>query len=316
MSSPTATYRSPFQLSHVSLQQSAFLSLPLELRYTVYAEIFQPRIYYYEREMGFIYVHHEECRYVISQTYRCPQPCFLSHHTCRCSFGRAVSLLRTCQQIYVEAQPHFLLSATLKLCARSDKADQLRQFHRKFLCSSLSGLVPGDCLRRLDLRLAEIPDYPVYDDLNVINDCRLRLDYLQLHFVNRSLPSYCNTDFISGGIFKAMSLLRDIKNVQLTWGHMSRTLVRASDEPEIYTQYFSCGALPPSDLLEFEAYRDSLQKRYCGLLNRAFSELTSRPRTTKGRKRFTTLHKEAKASFCVKMQELMGESPLYLASDT
>jgi hypothetical protein len=113
-----------------------------------------------------------------------------------------------------------------------------------------------------------------------------------------------------------MSLLRDIKNVQLTWGSMSPTLVRASDEPEIYTRHFSRRWGPPSHFPEFEAYLHSVQKQYCGLLNRAFSELTSRPRTTKGRKRFTTLHKEAKAIFHVRMQELMKESRLYLASDT
>jgi hypothetical protein len=92
-----------------------------------------------------------------------------------------------------------------------------------------------------------------------------------------------------------MSLQRDIKNVQLTWGSMSRDsvnpiLVRASDGP-----------------------LHSIQKRYCGLLNRAFSELTSRPRMAKDHKRSTTLYKEAREMFHVRMQELMKESRLYLA---
>jgi hypothetical protein len=252
--------------------------------------------------MGFIYVHHEECRYVISKTYRCPQPCFLSHHTCRCSFGRAVSLLRTCQQIYVEAQPHFLLSATLKLHAIPNKAGQLRSFHRKFLRSSLSGLVPGDYLRCLDLRLPRITDYPVHDNLNAINDCRLRLDYLQLQFVDTPLPGYCNTGFISGRLFKAVSLLRDIKKVQVTWGSMSSTLVRASDAP------------PPSNFPVFEANLHYAEKRYCDLLNRAFSELASRPGATKGRKRFAALHEEAKTIFHARMQDLMKVNRLYLAN--
>jgi hypothetical protein len=111
MSSPTAAYRSPFRLSPVSPLQSSFLSLPLELRYTVYTKIFQPRTYHYKIGIGFINVHSEECRYVIPTTCQCPRPCFLSRHTCSCSFGGVTSLLRTCQQIYVEAQPHFLLSA-------------------------------------------------------------------------------------------------------------------------------------------------------------------------------------------------------------
>jgi hypothetical protein len=313
MSSPTAAYRSPFRLSPVSPLQSAFLSLPLELRYAVYAEIFQPRTYHYEREIGFIDVHHEECRYVNPKTCQRPRPCFLSHNTCSCSFGGAVSLLRTCQQIYVEAQPHFLLNATLKLNAiphtnrcgfMRDKADLLRPFHRKFLRSSLSGLVPGDCLRRLDLRFEDITDHAVCYILNGIHDCRWRLDCLQLQFVNGWLPSYCNKHFISSYFFRTMSLLRDIKNVQLNWRSMSPTLVRASDEP------------PPSKFPDFEAYLHSVQKQYCGLLNCAFSELTSRPLTTKGQKRFTTLHREAKAIFHDRMQELMEESRLYLASDT
>jgi hypothetical protein len=157
-----------------------------------------------------------------------------------------------------------------------------------------------------------ITNYAGRDNLNAIDDCRLRLDYLQLQFVDTPLPSYCNTGFISGHLFKAMSLLRDIKNVQLTWGYMSPTLVRASDRSEIYTQYFNPGWGPP----EFKAYLHSVQKQYCGLLNRAFSELTSRPRTANGRKRFTTLHKEAKAIFCVRMQKLMEESRLFLVPDS
>jgi hypothetical protein len=185
-----------------------------------------------------------------------------------------------------------------------DKADRLRPFHRKFLRSSLSGLVPGDCLRRLDLRFAKITDHAVSYNLNGIHNCQWGLDCLQLQFVNGSLPSYRNTDFISGYFFKTMSLLRDIKNVQLTWRSMSPNLVRASDEP------------PPSKFPDFEAYSHSVQKRYGCLLNCAFSELTSRPVTTRGRKRFITLHKEAKAIFRARMQELMEESRLYLASDT
>jgi hypothetical protein len=314
MSSPTAAYRSPFRLSPVSPLQLGFLSLPLELRYKVYAEIFQPRTYLYERGIGFIIVHHKEYRFVIPKTHRRPQACFLSDYTCSCCFGGAVSLLRTCQQIYIEAQPHFLLSATLELHAIphingssciENKVDHLWSFYQKCLRSSLSGLIPGDYLRRLDLRFTGCTDHAVYDGLSVVNDCRLRLDYLQLQFVDESPPSYCRTNFTSDYLFMAMSLLRDIKNVQLLWGFMDPSMVRASDGPEIYKQHFSRRC----DL-------HSAQRRYCGLLNRAFSELTSRPRTTKGRKRSTTLHKEAKAIFHTRMQELMEESGLYLASDT
>jgi hypothetical protein len=313
MSSPTAACRGPFRLSPVSPLQSAFLNLPLELRYTVYAEIFQPRTYHYVREIGFIDVHHGECRYIIPKTCRRPQPCFLSHNTCSCSFGGAVSLLRTCQQIYIEAQSHFLLSATLKLRAiphtngsgfARDRADQLRSFHQKFLRSSLSGLVPGDYLRRLDLRFARVTDHAVYGNISAINDCRWRLDCLRLWFVDGSLPSYCETNFLSGYLFKAMSLLRDIEKVQLTWSSMSSTLVRASDAPH------------PSNFLMFEANLHYAKKRYCDLLNCAFSELTSRPGATKGRKRLTALHKEAKTIFHARMQELMKENRLYLANAT
>jgi hypothetical protein len=292
MSSPTAPYGSPFRLSHVSSLESAFLSLPLELRHIVYAEIFQPRTY--------------NCK--TTKTWLCPRPGLRPLQTCSCSFGGAVSLLRTCRQIYVEAQPHFLLSATLKLhkiAHINDQAHQLSSFYQKFLRSSLSGLIPSDCLRRLDLGFNRITDCAVYDDLNFINDCRLRLDYLQLEFVRGWPPSYCSTDFIYGYFFKAMSLLRDIKNVQLTWRPMIRsamnpTLVRAFDEP---AHHFSC------------AYLNSIQKRYYGLLNRAFSELTSRPWMTKDRKRSTTLYGEAREIFQVRMQELMEESRLYLTSD-
>jgi hypothetical protein len=113
-----------------------------------------------------------------------------------------------------------------------------------------------------------------------------------------------------------MSLLRDIKKVQLTWGDMDRTLVRASDEPEIYTKLFTHSQGRLSDFPELEAYLKSVQERYCALLNRAFSELTSRPQATKALKPFTTLQKEAKAIFLIRMQELMEESRLYLAPDT
>jgi hypothetical protein len=310
MSSPTAAYHGPFRLSPVSPLQSAFLNLPLELRYTVYAEIFQPRTYHYERGIRFIDVHLGECRYIIPKTCQRPQPCFLSHNTCTCSFGGAVSFLRTCQQIYIEAQPRFLLNATLELHAipytnrygvTRDKADRLRSFHRKFLHSSLSGLVPGDCLRRLDLRFARITDYAVYGNISAINDCRWRLDCLQLQFTNGSIPSYLETDFLFSYLFRAMSLLRDIKKVQLTWGSMGPSLVRVFDEP------------PPSNFFALKASRQYAKGQYCGLLNCAFSELTSRPRTTKGRNRFTTLHREAKAIFHARMQELMEGSGLYLA---
>jgi hypothetical protein len=311
MSSPTAACRGTFRLSPVSPLQSAFLNLPLELRYTVYAEIFQPRTYYYVREIGFIDVHHGECRYIIPKTCRRPQPCFLSHNTCSCSFGGAVSLLRTCQQIYIETQPHLLLSATLKLHAiphsnRSsltrDRADQLRSFHRKFLCSSLSGLVPGDYLRHLDLRFARVTDHAVYGNISAINDCRWRLNCLRLRFANGSLPSYRETDFLSGYLFKAVSLLRDIKKVEVTWGSMSSTLVHASDAP------------PPSNFPVFEANLHYAEKRYCDLLNCAFSELASRPGATKGRKRFAALHEEAKTIFHARMQDLMKVNRLYLAN--
>jgi hypothetical protein len=305
MSSPTAAYCSPFRLLHVSPSQSAFLSLPLELRHIVYAEIFKPSTYPYK----------------ITNVRLNPRPCRLSHKACSRRSGGAVSLLRTCQQIYVEAQPHFLLSATLKLDPIEDQDHQLWSFHQMFLRSSLSGLIPGDCLRGLDLEFDRIMAHAVYDNLNFINDCRLRLNYLRLRFDDGGLLSYCSTDFTYSGFFEAMSLLRDIKNVQLTWGSVSRgymdfTLVRASDEPVIYTQYFTRRWGTPSDSPEFEAYLYSIQKRYCGLLNRAFSELTSRPRMTKDHKQSTTLYGEARMMFLVRMRELMEESRLYLPSNT
>jgi hypothetical protein len=273
----------------------------------VYAETFQPRTYHYK---------------TIKMCLR-PRRRHLSPQTCSYSFGGAVSLLRTCQQIYVEAQPHFLLSATLKLhdiVPINDQPHQLWSFHQKFLRSSLSGLIPSDCLRRLDLGFDKITEYAVYDNLDVINDCRLRLDCLQLQFVYGWLPSYCSTDFISSYLFEGMLLLRDIKNVQVTWssmslGSMNPILVRASDEPVIYTQHFSRRRGSPSDFPEFEAYLYSIQKRYCGLLNRAFSELTSRPRITKDQKGSTTLYGKARVMFHVRMQELMKENGLYLVSD-
>jgi hypothetical protein len=307
MSSPTAAYCSPFRLSHVSPLQSAFLNLPLELRHIVYAEIFKPRTYHYK----------------ITKICSHPQPYLQSHQTRSRRFGGAVSLLQTCQQIYVETQPRLLLSATLKVHELADfwdLAQQLRSFHQKFLSSSLSGLIPCDCLRRLDLGFDEIKDHAVSNNLSFIDNCRLQLDHLWLRFVIGQPPSYCCTDFLYSNLFTAMSRLRDIKNVQVTWrsvsqGYMNPAVVHASDEPVIYTQDFAYEQPPLFDSPKLGAYLHSIQIRYCGLLNRAFSELTSRPRMTRDHGRSTTLYREAREMFHVRMQELMEENRLYLASN-
>ena len=71
--------------------------------------------------------------------------------------------------------------------------------------------------------------------MKVISDCNLLLDYLLLEFGNASLPSYCEIDFSYRYSFEAISLLRDVKNVQVTWVRIAYNLVLASDGPAEYS---------------------------------------------------------------------------------
>ena len=342
MSSPPGAHQSPFCLQSDSQQHSLLFNLPLELRDRIYAEIFQPRVYHYEVGRGIMEVQHQECESVIlkechhnracsrdfSKTgiYRVPCGEKVSewfHHTCGCSLRGTVRFLRVCQQAYVEAQRHFILSVTIALRQghrfvanlELTEVDQLKAFSRRFLRSSLSGLTPGDCLRRLHLALGGITGNGLFYSLKAINDCKLLLDCLLLEFGNALLPSYCKIDFLYSDFFKAISLLRDVKNVQVTWGLMAYNLVFASDGPEKCAEYFTHGlyySVPSHGPEGFRKYLDSVNQQYCDILGRALSELTSRHRTT-DRRRFDTLHEEARAIFVFRVQELMEEARLHLS---
>jgi hypothetical protein len=342
MSSPTGAHQSPFCLQSDSQQRSPLFNLPLELRYKIYAEIFQPRVYHYDVERGIVEVQHQECEFAIfkechrsracswdfSKTDIHRAPCEEKalewfHRTCGCSLRGTVRFLRACQQVYVEAQRHFILSVTITLrqehrfitVLESTEVTQLRSFSQRFLRSSLSGLAPGDCLRRLHLALGEITGDDLFRIVKVINGCKLLLDCLLLEFGSALLPSYCKIEFLYSDFFKAISLLRDVKNVQVTWGQMVYNLVFASDGYEKCTGYFIDARCYSVSLLwpeSFRKYLDSVNQQYCDILSRALSELTSRHRK-KDRRRFDTLHKEARAIFVVRVQELMEEARLYLS---
>ena len=342
MSSSTGAHQSPFCLQSDSQQHSLLFNLPLELRDKIYAEIFQPRVYHYEVGRGIMEVHHQECEFAILKECHhnraCPwdfsrtgiyrAPCGEKrsewfHHTCGCLLRGTVRFLRVCQQAYVEAQRHFILSVTIALRQgyrfvanlELTEVDQLKAFNRRFLRSSLSGLVPGDCLRRLHLALGGITGNGLFYTLKVINDCKLLLDCLLLEFGNTTLPSYCKIDFLYSDFFKAISLLRDVKSVQVTWGLMAYNLVFASDGPEKYAEYFTHEpyySAPSYGSESFWKYLDSVNQQYCNILSRALSELTSRHRKT-NRGQFDRPHEEARAIFVVRVQELMEEAHLYLS---
>lgn len=342
MSSPTGAHQSPFCLQSDSQQRSLLFNLPLELRYKIYAEIFQPRVYHYDVERGIVEVQHQECEFAIfkechrsgacswdfSKTGIHRAPCEEKasewfHRTCGCSLRGTVRFLRVCQQAYVEAQRHFILSVTIALrqgrcfiiALELTKAAQLRSFNRRFLRSSLSGLAPGDCLRRLHLALGGIVDNELFRIVKVINGCKLLLDCLFLELGGALLPSYCKTGFLYSDFFKAISLLRDVKNVQVTWGWMAYNLVFASDGPEKCAGYFThelCYSVSPLWPESFRKYLNSVNQQYCDILSRALSELTSRHRK-KDRRRRDTLHKEARTIFVVRVQELMEEARLHMS---
>jgi len=190
------------------------------------------------------------------------------HRTCGCSLRGTGRFLPVCRQAYVEAQRHFILSATIvlhqghRLSTNLEPrgVDQLRSFSRKLLRSSLSGLTPGDCLRRLRLALGPITGNGRLYTMKVISDCNLLLDYLLLEFGNASLPSYCEIDFSYRYSFEAISLLRDVKNVQVTWVRIAYNLVLASDGPEKCAEYFTqrlCYWVP-SGSENFRKYLDSV----------------------------------------------------------
>jgi hypothetical protein len=341
MSSPLGAHQSPFALQSDSQQHSLLFNLPLELRDRIYAEIFQPRVYHYEVGPGIMEVQHQECESIILKECHHSRACSGDfsktciyrtrckekaskwlHHTCGCSLRGTVRFLRVCQQAYVEAQRHFILSATIGLRQghrfvtnpELAEVDQLKAFSQRFLRSSLSGLTPGDCLRRLHLALGDITGNGLFYSLKVINDCKLLLDCLRLEFCYVSLPSYCKIDFLYSDFFKAISLLRDVKKVQVTWGLMVYNLVFASDGPEKCAEYFTQRlhyAVPARGPESFRRYLHSVNQQYCGILNRALSELTSRHRKADQR-RFNTLHEEARAIFVVRVQELMEEAHLHL----
>src|SRR4051794_36207169 len=114
--------------------------------------------------------------------------------------------------------------------------------------------------------------------MKVISDCHLLLDYLPLEFGDASLPSYCEIDFSYRYFFKVTSLLRGVKNVQVTWGRIAYNLVLASGGPEKCAEYFTqrlCYWVP-SGSENFRKYLDSVNQQYCDVLDRVFSELTSR----------------------------------------
>jgi hypothetical protein len=136
-----------------------------------------------------------------------------------------------------------------------------------------------------------------------------------LEFGNATLPSYCKIDFLHSDFFKAISLLRDVKNVRVTWGLMAYNLVFASDGPEKYAEYSTHEPyhwVPSHGPESFRKYLDSVNQQYCDILSRALSELTSRHRKA-DRGQFDRPHEEARAIFVVRVQELMEEAHLHLS---
>jgi hypothetical protein len=88
---------------------------------------------------------------------------------------------------------------------------------------------------------------------------------------------------------------------------MAYNLVLASDGPENCAEYFTRRLCYQSS--GSESFRKYLNQQYYDVLNRV---LTSRHRK-KDRRRFPTLHKEAKAIFVVRVHELMEEAHLHLS---
>ena len=181
-----------------------------------------------------------------------------------------------------------------------------------FLRSSLSGLSPLDCLRQLCLKLPDVRGYDTYDTVKAISDCRLRLQSLSIELDKASLPTYNGTKFLDSDFFNAMLLLQDVTDVQITWAYLERNLVHALSEPESWARFFRYPLCDPADPRAFFSYLTSVQQQYRNILNRVFTEIASRPRVH--RKRLTTLHNQARATFMLRVPELMKEEGLYLGN--
>jgi hypothetical protein len=186
-----------------------------------------PRADHYEVGRGIVEVQHQECEFAIFKKCHRSRACswdFSKTGYLQSSKSTKVvktvpphlrllitwnsRFLRVSQQAYVEAQRHFILSATvvrhqgyqLNTNLESGEADQLRSFSRKFLRSSRSGLASVDSLRRLCLALGPIPGNGLFFAMKVINHCKLILDCLLLEFGSVSLPSYCEIFRLGGKV--------------------------------------------------------------------------------------------------------------------
>ena len=126
-----------------------------------------PRAYHYEVGRGVMEVQHQECEFAILKKCHRSRACswdFSKTGYLESSMSTKVvktvpphlrlliswnsRFLRVSQQAYVEAQRHFILSATVvlhqghRLNANLEprEVDQLKSFSRKFLCSSRSAI--------------------------------------------------------------------------------------------------------------------------------------------------------------------------------
>src|SRR5271156_2542776 len=115
-----------FSLQSDSQQHSLLFNLPLELRYRIYAEIFQPRAYHYEVGRGIVEVQHQKCEFAIPKKCHRSRACSWDfsnaginrapceekelkwyHRTCGCSLRGTVRFLQGCQQAYCRSAPSF-----------------------------------------------------------------------------------------------------------------------------------------------------------------------------------------------------------------
>jgi hypothetical protein len=316
-----------FELQRDSQSQSTLLRLPAELRYKIYSEIYLPRIYHLSGPLSTLEVEHPDCKTPIyekcwqNECFRWadhrksidlpPRTCYDSHRNCGCNLTGAVRFLRVCQQVYIEAQPCFLLSPTLafqsldsKIVPKRDSepldqirlsrnvAAQLRMFHQRYLCSSLSGLSPIELVKRLRLGLSQWKR-ETKTCLKFIRDCEWQLESLdiwQYYLHDCSQPRYLESEG-----FQGMAFLRNVKKMTSKWDFIDMGYLVSENNH---------GPLGEDDRLETRLVGQDL---YADIVSQALSELASRPIEKKKRSR-ASMHEEAKEIFLSRFNQLSADA--------
>ena len=279
--------------------KAPLLSLPWELRREIYKLAVGDRVcrFWNDGARQYEFQHHDcpnsevvKCK---RDSFICPWPhysvdnhigpayeepwkddglCRESHHRiCRCSLRYTARVLRVCQQVYIEALPFLYEKTQFSFEPEKDDNRQrsvdmdyngklgLGEFQKRFLNSSLAGLVPYKLVRRIDLTERSQFNRTTTALAGTLQQMAKRdwnLEWLHLEIVEQGLTDdiagFCRTDLV-----RSILRLRRIKTIQMNWCLLRMDLFKPMDQGSAAFHH-AC-------------------ERLIAAISRGLSEVTSRP---------------------------------------